>query len=147
METITPKELRTEHERLRADLRHVRAAARELPDLPPDERSLLIARVLDFLRGTLIPHATAEERGLCAEVRRVLGDPRVTDTMAYEHEAIEHMTDALASTPVQWTEQLQELLYGIAALIEVHFQKEERIYLELVEKANAAEEPVPIHEP
>jgi hypothetical protein len=132
METSTTP-LREEHERLRAELRHIRVAARELPDLSPDERALLVARILDFLRGTLLPHTAAEERGLYLEVGRVLGDPRVTDTMAYDHQAIERMTDALATTPVQWTEQLQELLYGVAALIWVHFEKEERIYLELVE--------------
>jgi hemerythrin-like domain-containing protein len=125
--------LREEHARLRVELRHIRVAARELPDLSPDERTLLIARILDFLRGTLIPHAAAEERGLYAEVERVLGDPRGTDTMAYDHQAIERMTEALATTPVQWTEQLQELLYAVAALIEVHFEKEERIYLELLD--------------
>jgi hemerythrin len=53
--------------------------------------------------------------------------------MAYDHQAIERMTEALATTPVQWTEQLQELLYAVAALIEVHFEKEERIYLELLD--------------
>lgn len=147
MEMLMPTALREEHRRLRQDLRHIQAAAREIPDLSPDERSLLVDRVLDFLRGTLLPHAAAEEEGLYAEVRRVLGDPRVTDTMAYEHQAIERMTNALATTPVAWTAQVQELLYGIAALIEVHFQKEERIYLELIETANAEEEPVLIHEP
>jgi hemerythrin-like domain-containing protein len=139
METLVPHALRQEHERLRIQIQHIRAAARELPDLSPDERSLLVARVVEFLRGTLLPHAAAEEQGLYSEVRRVLGDPRVTDTMEYDHRAIESMTEVLAATPIRWTEQLQEDLYGVSALIEVHLEKDERIYLELVEEADPEE--------
>ena len=131
IEMSTIDTLHQQHEHLRVGLGEIRASARELPNLAPGERSLLISRVVEYLRRTVLPEATVEERGLYAEVRRVLADP-----MEYDHRAIEAMAEALAGTPVRWTESLQQLLYGIAALIELHIDKEERIYLELVEPAS-----------
>jgi hemerythrin-like domain-containing protein len=136
IETSTIDTLHEQHQHLRLALGEIRAAARELPNLAPGERSLLISRIVEYLKGTVLPEATVEEQGLYAEVRRVLADPKVTETMEYDHRAIEAMAEALAGTPVRWTESLQQLLYGIAALIELHIDKEERIYLELVEPAS-----------
>jgi hypothetical protein len=143
MTTLSVDALRAEHEQLSVHVDHLRDAARELPELSPEERTLLVHRMLGFLRGTLIPHAEAEETGLYAEVRRLLGDDRVTDPMSYDHQAIERMVDGLERTPVDHTAQLQELLYGLALLIEVHFRKEEAFYLELLQDA----ETVLRHEP
>lgn len=136
IEMSTIDTLHQQHEHLRVGLGEIRASARELPNLAPGERSLLISRVVEYLRRTVLPEATVEERGLYAEVRRVLADPKVTETMEYDHRAIEALAEALAGTPVRWTESLQQLLYGIAALIELHIDKEERIYLELVAPAS-----------
>ena len=51
---------RLEHPELLEHIEHLAAAARELPALCDDDRDLLRARVLGFLRETLIPHARAE---------------------------------------------------------------------------------------
>jgi hypothetical protein len=125
--------LHAEHAHLRDHLEHMRLAARELPELSPEEREQLRGRILDFLQGTLIAHAEAEERGLYAGVAELLGNERSTAPMIYDHRAICEWVDELASAPVVDVARLQELLYGLYALIDVHFRKEEELYLPLVE--------------
>ena len=51
----------------------MRLAARELPVLSPAERDLVRNRVVDFLRGTLVPHTLVEEHGLYPAVARSSG--------------------------------------------------------------------------
>jgi hypothetical protein len=45
-------------------IEHLAEAARRMPGLSRDERDGLRDRVLGFLRGTLLPHAAAEEQVL-----------------------------------------------------------------------------------
>lgn len=125
--------LHEEHKHLAEHVEHMRLAARELPELSPEERSQLLARILDFLHGTLIPHAEAEERGLYQGVGRLLGSEQATAPMVFDHRAICERVDELAGTPLDDVDRLQELLYGLYALIEVHFRKEEELYLPLVD--------------
>jgi hypothetical protein len=125
--------LHAEHQALSVHLDHMRVAARELPDLSAEERLQLRARILDFLRGTLIPHAEVEEQTLYSGVAELLGDERSTAPMLYDHRAIRERVDELASASIEDVARLQELLYGLCALIEVHFRKEEELYLPLVE--------------
>jgi len=128
-----PQTLHAEHQELLEHVDQMRLAARELPELSSKERGQLRARILDFLQGTLIPHAEAEEGGLYAGVAELLGDERATAPMLYDHRAICERVDELASASIDDVARLQELLYGLHALIEVHFRKEEELYLPLVE--------------
>ena len=79
--------------------------------------------------STLIPDAKAEEEGLYAGVAELLGDKRSIAPMIYDHRAICERTVELASASVADVPRLQELLYGLHALIEVHFRKEEDLQL------------------
>lgn len=134
--------LRAEHEELLEHNEHIRLAARELPELSLEERKQVIGRILDFLRGTLIPHAEAEEHGLYEGVAQLLGNERATAPMVYDHRAIREWIEELETTPVEDLPRLQELLYGLFALIGVHFRKEEELYLPLVEMLWAVGPPV-----
>lgn len=125
--------VRDEHEQLLGHVEHLREAAREVPRLSPEERAAVIERILAFLRGTLIPHAEAEEHVLFPEVARLVGHPEATASMTLEHAAIRARTDALADADPSDVSSLQELLYGLQALITVHFSKEEDIYLPLID--------------
>jgi hypothetical protein len=133
MAGVATQTLHAEHEQLFQHVDHIRLAARELPGLSTEERSVLIGRILDFLDKTLTPHADAEERGLYAGVAELLGDERATAPMVYDHRAIRERGEQLAQVPVEDVDRLQELLYGLYALIEVHFRKEEELYLPLIE--------------
>jgi hypothetical protein len=49
--------------------------------------------------------------------------------MVHDHRAIQARIRRLAETELSDTDRLQELLYGLHALISVHFEKEEQIQL------------------
>jgi iron-sulfur cluster repair protein YtfE (RIC family) len=121
-----------DHHELLEDVEHIRLAARELRGLSPEERRLLLDRVLDFLRETLVPHAKLEERELYPKVARILGHPDATAPMIYDHLAIRERIVELGETSTDEIERLEELLYGLHALIKAHFRKEEELYLPLL---------------
>ena len=124
---------RQEHQELLEHIEHLAAAARELPTLSEAERELLRARVLGFLRGTLIPHARAEEEVLYPEWAELVGFADAAIPMVHDHEAIVARIDQLADTEIANVDKLQELLYGLYALISVHFRKEEDVQLPVLD--------------
>ena len=120
---------RQEHAELLEHIDHLRHAAREVPRLAPDERELLVARILGFLRGTLVPHARAEEEILYPEWCKLVGFVDAAGPMIHDHEAIVARVDRLAETDVADVDTLQELLYGLHALVGTHLRKEEVLQL------------------
>lgn len=120
---------RKEHEQLLGHIEHIAKAAREMPGLSDEERGALRERILDFLRGTLIPHAKAEEDVLYPAWSKLLGFPDAAAPMIHDHEAIVARIDRLARADIHDADALQELLYGLHALISVHFRKEEDLQL------------------
>ena len=126
---------RDEHAALIPHVGHLRALAVRLPDEDPVERAAAVRDVLGFLNGTLIPHAEAEERVLYPAIAEILGSPQATATMVSDHRAIVARINDLAATGPDAVERLQELLYGLYALLIVHFHKEEDDYLPLLESA------------
>jgi len=120
---------RKEHEQLLEHIEHVAKAAREVPRLSDEERDALRERILRFLRGTLVPHAKAEEDVLYPEWSKLLGFPDAAAPMIHDHEAIVARIDQLARLDIHDVDALQELLYGLYALISVHFRKEEDLQL------------------
>jgi iron-sulfur cluster repair protein YtfE (RIC family) len=120
---------RKEHEELLTHIDHLGQAARELPRLDPAERREVVGRVLGFLTGTLLPHAKAEEEVLYPEWARLVGFEDAVVPMVHDHEAIVARVERLERTDADDVDGLQELLFGLQALIEVHFRKEEDIQL------------------
>lgn len=128
---------RREHEQLLSHIEHVGQAAREVPKLSQDDRSALVARILEFLQGTLVPHAQAEEKVLYPEWAKLVGFEDAAVPMVHDHEAIVDRIERLAQADAADVETLQELLYGLYALISVHFRKEEDIQLPAFDSAPA----------
>ena len=120
---------RREHEQLLSHIEHIRQAAPEVARLDPGERKLLVGRIVEFLRGTLIPHAKAEEEVLYPEWAKLVGFADAAVPMVHDHEAIVERIERLEQADVDEVDTLQELLYGLHALISVHFRKEEDLQL------------------
>ena len=120
---------RREHAELHAHIEHIGLAAREVSRLDVDERRLLVGRIVEFLSGTLVPHAKAEEQVLYPEWARLVGFESAAVPMIHDHEAIVERIERLERADPGDVETLQELLYGLHALISVHFRKEEDIQL------------------
>jgi iron-sulfur cluster repair protein YtfE (RIC family) len=134
--------LRARHRDLVAKVDELRAAAAGAGDL---DRAAVLARVagsIAFLDKGLLPHARAEEESLYPLVERTLGSPGCTATMRRDHVEIARMAEALRflearlrNNPTRETiEALRRLLYGLHAVVMLHFAKEEELYLPLLDR-------------
>ncbi len=147
--TNVTQPLREEHQELLPHIERLRAVA----DLVGGASTLLLKQGIDetydFLAHQLIPHAQAEERALYPVVQRVMGAPEATSTMVRDHVEIGRLTDELALLRAGWSsatvtdmqiQSLRRVLYGLYALVKVHFAKEEEVYLPLLDARLSAVE-------
>lgn len=136
-DTLKTAPFREEHAEFEQHLRHILVAAREVPELSPEERVTLRRRILDFLEESLLPHAEAEEQTLYREVGRLLGNPWSTQPMIYDHLLIRRCANELVDVDVTDTSDLVQHLVSLYTLIRSHFEKEEQLYLPLLETSSA----------
>ena len=133
IESLTTEPLRAEHRELMIHVEQIRAAARELPDLSPEERDVLVGRIMTFVETTLAPHARREEEVLYRVIGDILGQPRATEPMIHDHQIILETAHALGQTDAGDVRITQELLYRLYGLIVAHFRKEEDLYLPILD--------------
>lgn len=134
--------LRDEHEALRPKVERLREAGDAVGVAPVAELRTKIAAAHQFLTGELVPHAEAENEVLYAEIDRLLGGQPVTATMSRDHVEVAKLTEELgelghklAEAPSAETElELRATLYGLYRLVELHFAKEEEVYLPILER-------------
>lgn len=134
--------LREEHAELLPRLETIRMAADKVGDATSAGLTPLLDAALAFLRQELIPHAKAEEAVLYPAVARLLGAREATDTMSLDHEEVARLTDRLTELRAeaiakglthQHQNDLRLVLYGLYALVRIHFRKEEEAYLPLLD--------------
>ncbi|MDX1621804.1 MAG: hemerythrin domain-containing protein [Nitriliruptorales bacterium] len=140
--TSLTQPLRNEHADILPRIEQMRRVADQIGELSDDVVKKSVADVHDFLSGHLIAHAEAEEAALYPMVGEVCGAAEVTATMSREHEEIGSMVDELGETrgrleasgpDANVERELRRLLYGLHALVGVHFRKEEEIFLPLLD--------------
>jgi iron-sulfur cluster repair protein YtfE (RIC family) len=143
MMTLT-QPLHDEHKELILHIERMREVADNLPDASPDQVWAGVQEVYEFLAYHLIPHAQAEEAALYPVVQRVLGSPDSTRTMSRDHVEVNRYVeelDGLRQNPsTQDRKALQRVLYGLYALVKVHFAKEEEVYLPILDERLSAEQ-------
>jgi len=135
--------LREEHTTLLTHIEDIRAMADVAAEISPP----LLRQGLDdacrFLRGQLVPHMRAEERGLYPRVGRLLGASGATDPMRMDHGAVQRyaedlgvLKDRALMGPLRKEElkTLRRILYGLHALVTLHFTKEDALYFSLLEE-------------
>jgi iron-sulfur cluster repair protein YtfE (RIC family) len=149
IQTRVTEPLREEHRELFPEVERLREAAQSVGQAPPAELARRAEAAYAFLAHHLIPHAEAEERALYPVVQRVMGAPRATATMSRDHAEVGRLTAELgglvreigtAGASAEQAEALRRVLYGLYALVHVHFAKEEEIYLPLLDQALSAAE-------
>jgi heavy metal translocating P-type ATPase len=130
-----------EHRSLRPELDEIRAAADAIGTVP-DARALEFARsVHRRLTEDVLPHEQAEDSELYPMLARVLGGTDRTATMSRGHVEIAHLTRRLGRLLDDITDQpdyaelteLRRLLYGLHAVLELHFAQEDENYLFMAE--------------
>ena len=141
--------LRDEHKELLPHLERLRTVADAIGDVPIASLRRSVDDAYAFLTHHLLPHAQAEERALYPVVGRLMGAPEATATMSRDHIAIGQLTEELGSlrshldgtsSGASEEKALRRVLYGLSALVSVHFAKEEEIYLPLLEARLTADE-------
>src|SRR5512138_780956 len=142
MNTLT-QPLRDEHKELFPHVDRIRQVAELIGEAPITEVRRGVEEVYDFLANHLKPHAEAEDAALYPVVQRVLGSPDATKTMSRDHvEVGRYIVELLtlkndlteqALTPEQAT-SLRRVLFGVYALVKVHFAKEEEVYLPILDQ-------------
>jgi quercetin dioxygenase-like cupin family protein len=134
-----------EHAGLFPHLEHLGALAAGAGDLDEAELRRRLTAVLEFLRDDLLPHAAEEERSVYPAVEKVLrAAGGATRTMSIDHRFVGAMVEELVelsagSLAAADRERARRVLYGLRALLEVHFTKENEAYVPLLNRLSAAE--------
>lgn len=135
--------LRDEHHELLPSIEALRATADAVGTVPLPELRRHVAEAHEFLAHHLLPHAAVEEAVLYPTVEQVMGCPDATATMRRDHLEIERLTRDLATIHTELSDrdtlpdealvEIRRVIYGLHALIAVHFAKEEEIYVPILE--------------
>jgi iron-sulfur cluster repair protein YtfE (RIC family) len=140
--------LRAEHAELRPHLAELATLAADVGTWSDGTPSRLVALV-GFLREHLVPHARAEEAALYPAVEQAMGAPGATDTMKADHvdivARIDRVADLVAgigerAPAADRREQLRAELYGLDAVLALHFAKEEDVLLPVLDDRLSAAE-------
>jgi iron-sulfur cluster repair protein YtfE (RIC family) len=141
MTTVT-QPLREEHKELLPHIESLKAAGDAVGESVTPALRSAVDEAYEFLVHHLIPHAQAEDNALYPVVQKVMGAAEATGTMSRDHVEIGRLTAELgelrlqlgaeALTPAQ-AKALRAVLYGLYALVKVHFAKEEEVYLPLLD--------------
>jgi iron-sulfur cluster repair protein YtfE (RIC family) len=130
-------------------IERLRTTADAVGEAPIESLRQQIDGAYDFLIHHLIPHATAEDRALYPVVGSIMGAPEATATMSRDHVEVGRLTDELAALrealigetiDAARARALRRTLYGLYALVKVHFAKEEEVYLPMLDARLAPDE-------
>lgn len=143
MNTLT-QPLRDEHKQLIPHIEKILEVADSIPEASLEQIRDGVKDVYEFLAYHLVPHAQAEDVALYPIVQKVLGSPDATRTMSRDHVEVERYIEELAELwkglSSQNYKELQRVLYGLYALVKVHFAKEEEVYLPILEERLSPDE-------
>jgi heavy metal translocating P-type ATPase len=138
----------TEHDQLRDTLELIRASADRLVDAPDDAALESLTAAETVLTQQILPHELAEEKQLYPSLAVPLGSGEATATMSRTHAEIHRLAarvsahlDLARSAGAIQRDQIDDLLaclYGLYALLRLHFVQEEEDYFTL-----AVDEPTP----
>jgi hemerythrin-like domain-containing protein len=124
---MSESQFQVQHDAFRAWTDELRSAARILPELDAPGRLALVADLVAFLQEKVEPHTHVDEQVLYPRAAARMGSPLATASMAYDHLAIRAWIAKLAEADEEDVSTLQELLYGLDALIRVHLWKEDEL--------------------
>ncbi len=146
--TDVAERFRSEHQEFAPELQRIRTTADRLGTLPPDETRAELEAVRWFIVERLPQHEEEEEAAVYPVVAKLMGGEDPMASMARAHIEIDHLArvfqtllDDLPSTGPDPDDllDLRRVLYGLHAILRLHFAQEEEAYAWL-----ASDEDVPV---
>jgi soluble P-type ATPase len=144
---------RAEHGVLLPEVDRLRAVADRLDELPARAAKRELADLRRFLEERLVPHEQSEDATVYPLVASAIGGEDPTAPMSRAHLEIAHLVrlfgrlvdelppdDFEPLTPDDLRD-LRRILYGLHAILRLHFAQEEEQYLPLLEDGAAEETP------
>lgn len=132
-----------EHDALRDALDVLRDSADQLAAAPDAAALAAVHAAHRMLAEEILPHELAEEAQLYPALARPLGGDEATATMSRTHAEIQRLTDrvgahlttadAAAAIRPEQVDDLLACLYGLYAVLRLHFAQEEESYFVLAE--------------
>lgn len=141
MTTLTDH-IRIEHDELRPHLEQLRVTADAVGATSIDVLREMTEESLRFLVHDLVPHADTEGEILYETVGQLLGSREATATMSRDHEEVRRLTAELSTLhgglmaghrlTEEASRDLRRVLYGLYAIVRLHFAKEDEVYAALL---------------
>jgi hypothetical protein len=131
---------RVEHRALLAEVDDIKSVADRLEWLSADDAARELGAVRGFLVDRLLPHERTEERRIYPILASTLDGKDPTEPLIGVHREIERLVALLdrlvTNLPSDGPEpadrhELRGLLYGLHAILRLHFAQEEELYLQL----------------
>ena len=131
-----------EHLRLLPGLKRIRHIADRLDQMPPQDVRAELAKLQQFLIWDVIPHEQAEEATVYPAVAKLIGGDDPTAPMNRAHIEIAHMVSVLGrhldelpseGPAIDDIRDLKRVLYGLDAILRLHFAQEDEAYLALMD--------------
>jgi heavy metal translocating P-type ATPase len=144
--TALGEKFRQEHRVLVPQVRRIRRLADRLESLPPSQAILELRESHKFLVEQLLPHDQAEDAIVYPAVAKLIGGDDPTAPMNRAHLEIAHLVNVLGRVLDDLPEEgpsaedlpeLRRVLYGLDAVLKLHFAQEEESYLALLDVEHA----------
>jgi hemerythrin-like domain-containing protein len=138
--------LREHHDELVRKVQDFEQVLDSLPRISAANLSEVVARQVDFLQNEIKNHAAAEEVSLYPEVDFLACSHgcKISSTMKIDHEYLGTYIDRLAEVAEQLdpgrVPEFQRLGWELVAILKLHFDKEERVFLPLIDAGYTEEE-------
>jgi heavy metal translocating P-type ATPase len=134
-ESVTAR-LRAEHRALQPLLERLGGLAMRLPQLEPAALCAELTQLEDELARELLPHEHSEEQELYPEMAPLLGGDDPLAALSRSHQEIfrsarrlSQQISALPGEPdTQAVMELQRTLYGLDAILRLHFAQEDELF-------------------
>jgi heavy metal translocating P-type ATPase len=132
---------RAEHSELLPFVNRLRTIADQLDMFDAATAANELRAIVEFLVNRLLPHEEAEEKTFYPRIAELLGGEDPTGTMSRAHVEIAHqvrvlrsLLDDLGTRQPDATDftDFRRVLYGLYAILRLHFAQEEEAYLSLV---------------
>ena len=150
--TDVAERFREEHRHFAPELHRIRSVADRIDTLGPEEAREELDAILSFLTERLPRHEEEEEAAVYPVVAELMGGEDPMASMARAHVEIDHLTRVFRSLVDELPAggpspddliDLRRVLYGLHAILRLHFAQEEEAYAWLAAEEPAGE-PVPL---